>query len=229
MSVLESPEELREYTIHRRSVEERKRGYNFSFAEKRLWDLSIAAPFGSKVILTNDNVYNPYLMRVYLAPEKAKVSNFLVQSLGMPAGVTKLVDESYRPFLHFFFRGDDDREYHNHPFRDSYSLVLGPGGYIDHRWDFLAKQSYSRLVKPGRINVIRRNDFHRVELLHGFGCWTLFFAGKRMHPKDGTDWDFYSPETEEFVPWGKWTSGRSAPHGFSRRRDNSRAVDQAQN
>src|SRR5688572_21724956 len=84
-------------------------------------------------------------------------------------------------FLHYFFRGDGDRELHNHPWSEAWSLILW-GGYIETRrtpWG-----ETQRVFLPCQVNRLTANDFHRVDLLRG-GCWTLFVAQARAQ-----EWGF---------------------------------------
>ncbi len=95
----------------------------------------------------------------------------------------RLLDKSV--FVHEFMRGDSDREYHNHPWRFSVSFILA-GGYREDRL-VLKDGDYkvvTRTLRPGSINIIRSDDFHRVSLLDGKTTWTLFIAGKRT----GEEW-----------------------------------------
>lgn len=93
--------------------------------------------------------------------------------------------------LHRFHRGDLERELHNHPVEFAASLVLS-GGYIEARRtpDGFVR---SRFVRPGSFNVLRKDDFHRVELLRGTTAWTLFF----MMPRSSS-WGFWDPLTKAY-------------------------------
>lgn len=109
-------------------------------------------------------------------------------------------------FVHEFRRGDSDREYHNHPWHLSFSLILA-GGYTEERLvvrdgDYRVER---RTFRPGMINVIRNTDFHRVSLLDGKTTWTLFIAGKRT----GEEWGFLDLLTREFVPWTEHVQRRA--------------------
>lgn len=121
---------------------------------------------------------SPYLTRWYLWPP-------------MPRSAPG-EDEPRSPFaifIHYFHRSDHDRDQHNHPWNFSVALVLA-GGYHEERGD------YSRICKPGAINVIRHDDFHRVELLKPKeGSWSLFVAGERVQ-----GWGFRDAETHEYIP-----------------------------
>lgn len=98
-------------------------------------------------------------------------------------------------FIHHFHRGDKDRELHNHPWNYSLGVILA-GGYSEERRmpDGSVK---TFMLNPGSINIIRANDFHRVDLLDKEnGCWTLFFRWKRIQ-----DWGFWDRNTKVFTPW----------------------------
>lgn len=172
---------------------------------KWLWDLAHLAPFGGMVISTDSK--NPYLLRVYLTPSREDL-----EVLGVPKKwLDRLgVHDPLRVYLHFFFRGDSDRELHNHPKRWALSLIL-TDGYLEERWDPLRKRVLSRLVRRFDFNVIRKTDFHRVLLTNpADGCWTLFFSHGREQKSNGYDWGFLDAETEKYTPWGEWVDARKA-------------------
>jgi hypothetical protein len=155
-----------------------------SLFEFLLWDRAFKSPDdGFRVIWTEGDPV-PYLLRVYLRRGGGK---FL-------PGV----------YLHRFFRGDADREHHNHPWKRAWSLILTKG-YLEHRWNAIKKVVETFDVKPGRINRIGRDDFHRVELVRG-RCWTLFITWDRVQESDGEDWGFLDVDTEEYTPWGSFVA-----------------------
>ncbi len=128
----------------------------------------------------------PYLTRWYVWPKGPRTD-------GDTDGVTP--DSPFALFIHYFHRSDEDRDQHNHPWGTSIALVLA-GGYHEERGD------HSRIVKPGMINVIRHDDYHRVELLKPKqGSWSLFVAGNRVQ-----DWGFRDTETGEHIPWQDYLS-----------------------
>lgn len=130
---------------------------------------------GARHVLVRDDQGRPYMLRIYLVPER-------LRSRGFP-GV----------YLHRFFRSDTDRELHNHPWRLSVALVLG-GGYREERWDPAARLVTTRVVRAGAINIIRADTFHRIELLSPErGCWSLFVAGRRVQ-----GWGFQSRDGATF-------------------------------
>lgn len=77
-------------------------------------------------------------------------------------------------YLHRFVASDPDRGLHDHPWRLSVSLILS-GSYREVR-----RGVGVRHRKPGRLNIIRGHDFHRVLLAPGAEAWTLFAHGKRV-------------------------------------------------
>lgn len=164
-----------------------------------LWGIAALAPFGGCVISTDNK--NPYLMRIYLTPNREDL-----EALGVPKKLLDFfgVKDPLRVYLHFFFRGDSDRELHNHPKKWAMSLIL-TGGYEEERWDPVKGKTFFRTVRPLTFNTICKEDFHKVTLLKPEeGCWTLFFSKGREHESDGTDWGFLNAETLEYTPWGKY-------------------------
>lgn len=80
-------------------------------------------------------------------------------------------------YLHRFVDSDPDRGLHDHPWSRAVSLVLS-GGYDELR----ARPDGSigcRRVRPGRINGLRGDTYHRV-LLRSGPAWTLFAHGPRV-------------------------------------------------
>jgi len=166
--------------------------------ERLLWSLAKWSPFSGMAVPTD--LSNPYMLRTYLTPDGMR--------LHLPRALKGKSDYGVslgaRPYLHHFFRGDDAAAYHNHPWRISYSLIL-TGGYVEFKLNPETKEVTRRVFKPGSFNVLRREDYHRVELLdEAAGCWTLFISVDRLAESDGTDWDFMDPETGVKIPWGEY-------------------------
>lgn len=115
-------------------------------------------------------------------------------------------------YIHRFVASDPDRGLHDHPWSWSASLVL-VGGYREIR------QQGDRYLRPGRINVIRGTDFHRVILKSGREAWTLFVHGRRTKGwgflREGEYWPFSVNERDNrFAKWWK-----TAPRGRELRLD----------
>jgi hypothetical protein len=139
----------------------------------------------------------PYLSRFYLVRKKR------------PDQDDDAGNGRFSLYLHYFHRGDEDWALHNHPWEFSMSLIL-TNGYVEERWTPLGIKKY--ILRPGSINIIRSNDFHRVDLIHPeHGAWTLFLTSRRVQ-----EWGFWHPDMPHFVPWPK----------FVRKRDHAQQSDQ---
>lgn len=195
---------LREHRV----TELAKRVHGVSALEPKLWDIAESSPYGNKLITAN-NAGDPYLLRTYLSPDRKALEKQLVDGLGVHNEFLLRMATYARPYLHYFFRGDEDREVHNHPWRRAMSLIL-VGGYKEYRWISKYQRFSEHDLKPGNLNFIGKNDFHRVELDQAVGCWTLFFSMDRMEESNGQDWHFLDTTTGEMIPWGKWDASRQS-------------------
>ena len=99
-------------------------------------------------------------------------------------------------YLHVFFRSDDDRALHDHPWVNLSILV--EGAY------------YEETIRAGGVHVWTRReagDFklrppraaHRVELVDGQPCTTLFLTGPNLR-----SWGFHCPRG--WVHWRAFTN-----------------------
>lgn len=102
-------------------------------------------------------------------------------------------------YLHCFHSSDEDLELHNHDWNRSISIILC-GSYLEER--LVGGKIVTKVFKPGMINFIKANDFHRVELLSKRVC-TLFISGSKSK---GKGWGFCDRNTLEFVPWQQHVS-----------------------
>lgn len=128
---------------------------------------------------------DPYLTRWYVWPGRPRTADDAVTP-----------DAPFAIFIHFFHRGDKDRDLHNHPWDMSVAVVL-QGGYIEEREDGF------RTHRTGSINIIRKDDYHRVELLYPKkGSWSLFIAGKNVG-----SWGFRDNHTGKHIPWREYLGG----------------------
>lgn len=108
--------------------------------------------------------------------------------------------DGWRLYLHRFDRGDEDPELHNHPWR-AVSVILS-GGYREER-RFDAIDSFGNDThgimeierRPGSINFIDYDTFHRVDLLGG-PAWSLILCGPTAR-----SWGFWNRLTGVFTPW----------------------------
>lgn len=120
-------------------------------------------------------------------------------------------------YLHHFVRSDEDRELHNHPWAWAVSLILA-GGYQEeliHSTNLLdsplPRRRFRRLAtylvhrKPGRLNFLRGDTFHRVASIPSEEggeaatreTWTLFLCGPKR-----SGWGFLTQAG--FTPWRKF-------------------------
>lgn len=132
----------------------------------------------------------PYLMRFYICG-RAPLHYWPNRGKGIKPRLKWL---PFAVYLHGFVRHDKDRDLHNHPWDKSYSLILA-GGYDEERLGDDGRH-FVRRVRPGMVNVIARDDFHRVTKLHSEIVWTLFITGRKL-----STWGFRDTETGDFIPW----------------------------
>lgn len=143
---------------------------------------AITEKLPNRTISTGDS---PYLTRWYLWPD------------GPRDAEDEGSDLPFAVFIHKFHRGDADRDQHNHPWDLSVAIVLA-GGYREERGE------ETRIVTPGTVNVIRGDDFHRVDLLDpAMGSWSLFVAGRKTG-----GWGFRDKVTGTFIPQREYLSAR---------------------
>ncbi len=95
-------------------------------------------------------------------------------------------------FLHNFKRSDEDRELHCHPW-NGMSLILA-GSYQEER--LAADGSVeTKIVRPGSLNFLKPDTFHRVDLQTP-EVWSLFFVGTKQQT-----WGFKNRFTGEYWNW----------------------------
>jgi hypothetical protein len=89
-------------------------------------------------------------------------------------------------YLHQFLADDDDRALHDHPWANV--SVLIEGEYIE---VLATKGATSARVRraPGSVIFRRPSTAHRIELLDGRPCWTLFITGPAVRK-----WGFWCPQ-----------------------------------
>ena len=92
----------------------------------------------------------------------------------------------YQVYLHRFVASDPGRGLHNHPWRHAISLVLC-GAYQETRMRNACADNrlQTRWLRPGRLNLISGEVFHRVNLPAGVECWSLF-----VHAPKAKSWGF---------------------------------------
>lgn len=106
--------------------------------------------------------------------------------------------DGWRVFLHQFHRPDGDMELHNHPWGIALCLVLFGGYYEERR---TGDGVITRIVRPGTINWITANTFHRVAALRSGESWSLVVASPITQ-----SWGFWDRETNIYIPWRDFIS-----------------------
>lgn len=97
-------------------------------------------------------------------------------------------------YLHEIRRSDDDRALHDHPW-DNTSFVL-EGRYVEHT------PAGSFLREPGWSGTRKATDCHRLEILPGERCISLFMTGPKLR-----EWGFHCPRG--WVHWRDFTGGEN--------------------
>jgi len=167
-----------------------------NMVEQACRGLSKMAP-AHRVITRGDN--EPYLERFYFVRREWIRDWYKRRNKETPWFVAWIPSV----YLHHFLKGDDEEELHNHPWLRSYALILTVGYREDRR---MGNVVVSRILRPGMINVIRAEDFHKVELLDKErGVWTIFIAGKR---NEDESWGFWHPVTKLYQDWRLHVSNR---------------------
>lgn len=129
-----------------------------------------------RLILDRDGV-TPYLERYYLLSANRK----------------------YLPFnivIHKILKSDLD-DLHDHPW--GYATLILRGGY----WETTKRGRVWR--GPGWFTVRRADSFHRLEIVPGVECWTLFFMGAK---RKGREWGFL--RDGEWVHYERYLAEREA-------------------
>jgi hypothetical protein len=104
-------------------------------------------------------------------------------------------------YLHRVLRSDDDRALHDHPWLNA-SIILR-GAYIEHT--ISAGGIEVRSIREAGAAVARRaRAAHRLEVVDGRACETLFITGPRVR-----EWGFHCPATG----WRHWRIFTAGPNG----------------
>lgn len=104
-------------------------------------------------------------------------------------------------FVHQFWRSDDDRALHDHPW--SWTTIILDGWYIEHLpLDPAVPWGPTRQIQRNAGDVVARPDPstpHRVELVDYWPVTTLFLTGPKAR-----EWGFWCKE--RWVHWRTFTS-----------------------
>lgn len=99
-------------------------------------------------------------------------------------------------YLHKFYRSDDDRALHDHPWIN-FSYLL-KGEYVEHSILAGGVQKSIR-YKAGMLKFRRAKTAHRIEIDQP--CWSLFVTGPVIR-----EWGFHCPRG--WRHWKEFTSSR---------------------
>ena len=136
----------------------------------------------------------PYLSRYYLfRGPKSKDGSHPFDEFGRPKS-NIVRTEGWSLVIHNFHQSDSTTKLHNHGWTWGLSFVLS-GGYTEEK--LVGDKVIRRTIKPFSFNVIRPNDFHRVDLIEK-DAWTLFFRGPRLN-----EWFYKDRLTHEIVKWNQ--------------------------
>lgn len=167
------------------------------------WQL-LGAP---RVIYDREGV-DPYLSRYYILGRPTMPDgSYAFDKYGnmLPGAVSSRHGDNFGLYIHKFHRSDEDHALHNHPWQWAASLILA-GGYREEKRVTLgtgdprySEPRYAsveaRIFRPGDINVLTSDTFHRVDLLDG-EAWSIFLVGPRF-----SSWGFWDRESGAFMPW----------------------------
>lgn len=96
----------------------------------------------------------------------------------------------FNVYLHKILRDDDDRALHDHP-SDNCSVIL--------RGRYLEVCQAARYIRTAGTITRRKAEWpHRLELIDGQPCWTLFITGPRRR-----EWGFHT--ANGWVHWKDFT------------------------
>ena len=101
-------------------------------------------------------------------------------------------NEQQNVYLHHILRDDDDRALHDHPWPNTSYLLIGRYREITPQGEFVRE--------AGSIVNRQATDAHRLELIDGEPCVSLFFTGAKVR-----EWGFHCPKS--WVHWRDFTAG----------------------
>ncbi|WP_257541079.1 cupin domain-containing protein [Sphingobium sp. CFD-1] len=101
-------------------------------------------------------------------------------------------NEQQNVYLHRILRDDDDRALHDHPWANTSYVISG------HYREITPDGSFIR--GPGDVVSRPAHALHRLELIEGEPCVSLFFTGPKVR-----EWGFSCPNG--WVHWRDFTAG----------------------
>lgn len=99
----------------------------------------------------------------------------------------------FNVFVHKFLKSDPD-DVHDHPW--AYFTLILRGGYYEWTPTFDQEGRQDGEIQhwrgPGHFRVCSADSYHRIEVVPGVDCWTLFVPGPQKKPwgflVDGDQW-----------------------------------------
>lgn len=132
-------------------------------------------------------------MEMWARAQMVRTPDFVI---GLPAYLRRwwIVprNEQQNVYLHEILRDDDDRALHDHPWQNTSWVLIGGYREVTPNGVFLRE--------AGSIVHRKATDSHRLELIDGQPCVSLFFTGPKVR-----DWGFHCPKG--WVPWQEFTAG----------------------
>lgn len=101
-------------------------------------------------------------------------------------------NEQHNVYLHRILRDDDDRALHDHPWENVSYVIAGSYREVTPQGMFVRQ--------PGDVIKRAATALHRLELIDGHPCISLFFTGPKVR-----DWGFDCPSG--WVHWRDFTAG----------------------
>lgn len=110
-------------------------------------------------------------------------------------GVADLGDGSH-VYLQNILRGDGDRALHSHP-APARALILCEGYGEERRVRIPGSPTgygvVSRVYRPGDVNELGADTYHRLDLLSDVSAWTIFIMGPKLDRQPS--WSFWNRDT----------------------------------
>lgn len=103
-------------------------------------------------------------------------------------------NEFQNVYLHEILRDDDDRALHDHPWENTSLVLIGRYREITPAGTFIRE--------AGALIHRQATDLHRLELIDGAPCVSLFFTGPKVR-----EWGFACPNG--WVHWRDFTGGEN--------------------
>jgi hypothetical protein len=159
---------------------------------------------GEPRVIRDRTGVSPYLSRYYLRGRPYMMDGSSPYNDSGNPKVDAIFPQGIGVYIHRFHQSDGDSALHNHPWRWAISLILA-GGYREERRTSTSEKTGDRWwekhsvevfeYRPGDINVLTSETFHRVDLFED-EAWSLFVVGPKF-----SHWGFWNRASQEMTPW----------------------------